>query len=316
MLTKISALSSWQWQHGISQLWIIVIAMAGILLLFSPVKMYKRWFGFLGFLPLFFYHPASPALGEIYLTVLDVGQGLSVVIQTKQHTLVYDTGAKLSDNFDLGESVVAPYLRTQTISHLDTVILSHGDNDHIGGAAAVLSAFPTTTVLTAVPPELLPLWQLPAHLHLQKCIAGQKWQWDGVDFTIFNSACVLKITTGKNSILLTGDIEKADEKFLLQNAAPLHSTILLAPHHGSANSSTPDFVAAVAPQFVLFSTGYLNRFHFPNAAVVARYQQIGAQIYNTAFTGAIIFKIKPHASMQAPQLYRLSQGHFWNFPYK
>jgi competence protein ComEC len=287
------------WQQALPNMLIFMLAIIGILLFLAPKGLPGRWLGICWLLPLLFYKPASPKEGEMWFTLLDVGQGLSAVIQTQHHTLVYDTGPKAGD-FDAGQSIVLPYLRYAGITKLDTLVVSHGDNDHIGGAPAILQGLPTSVVLTSVPQRLQ---------HAQLCLAGQHWLWDGVTFTMLypsidllnldnNSSCVLKITAGKTSILLTGDIEKSAEDYLVTHAATLlPATILVAPHHGSKTSSSLNFIDLINPQYVLFPIGYLNRYHFPNNSVIKRYQTIHAQLLNTANSGAIVMHISAKAGV-------------------
>src|SRR5699024_1088004 len=162
-----------------------------------------------------------------------------------------------------GEAVVAPFLRNQSIDHIDTLIVSHGDNDHLGGVAGLLRHIPAKQVLTSAPERLS--WTQP-----KRCIRGQPWRWDRVDFEILyprsatghgnNYSCVLRITSGKQHVLIAGDIERsAEQKLVAINAHKLSATILVAPHHGSLSSSSPAFIAAVHPKNVLFAVGYRNR---------------------------------------------------------
>jgi competence protein ComEC len=245
-------------------------------------------------MPLFIQKPQALKPGEIYLTVLDVGQGLSVVVQTANHVLVYDTGAKYSTDFDMGSAVVVPYLRYQYVKKVDEIVISHGDNDHIGGLGSLLQAYRSAMLLTSVPSRVL---------GSTLCLQGQHWNWDGVTFDILypdsmhlnldnNSSCVLRISNGNKAILLTGEQLTAD--------------IIVAPHHGSKTSSTKKFLAAVKPQYVVFATGYLNRFNFPSKSVVERYQAISAMSYNTALDGAVSFIIKPDQAIQPAMKYKES----------
>lgn len=315
-LTKI-AMITWLQRHvAIWNVWVLLAMIIGVILLLAPRGLSIRRFGVIGFLPLIFWHPATSKLGEIYFTLLDVGQGLSAVVQTQHHILVYDTGAKYSDDFDLGDAVVVPYLRTLGITKIDMLVISHGDNDHSGGAQSVMKEIQVQQIFTSIPEKF------PSPI-THACAQNQHWQWDGVDFNFLyppvgqpyldnNSSCVLKISTGNNSILLTGDIEKKSEQYLLKNEQQLlPATIIVAPHHGSISSSTADFVNAVKPIYVLFPVGYFNRYHFPNPKIITRYQQEGAMCYNSIISGAITFIVN-NSPIKPPQQYRLNHGHFWN----
>lgn len=305
------------WRHGVYDFWILILAFAGILLLLSNKKLSKRWFGVLLFLPLIFYKPPGPKPGEVWFTLLDVGQGLASVVRTKSHVLIYDTGPKFNETFDTGEAVVAPFLRVFGISKVSALVVSHGDNDHIGGAQSILAMLNVRQVITSVPQRF-------PKINAKYCEAGQSWSWDGVKFEFLSppnknkfsgndASCVLHITDGKNSILLTGDIEALTEHYLFRRQKPnLHSTILVAPHHGSNTSSTEGFVKAVQAKYILFPVGYLNRFHFPTAQVIKRYKQTRAVLFDTAHSGAITFKFNSTNKINPPAEYRKLASRYWN----
>lgn len=317
IMEKMANIPLLQWHAAIINIWIFLAAVIGILLLLAPRGLPVRWLGIIYLLPLFFWQPPAPKSGEIWFTLLDVGQGLASVVRTQNHILIYDTGPKFSPDFNMGDAVVVPYLRAMGVRNVDMMVISHSDEDHSGGANSVLAEMPVQQIYTSA----TNLFPLPI---THACWQGEHWQWDGVNFAFLSpplgqpyldneSSCVLKITAGNNSILLTGDIEKETEKNLIQNEPSLlPTTIIVAPHHGSGSSSTAKFVTAVAPKYVLFPTGYLNRWHFPNPKVMARYQQIGAQMYNSAYTGALLFKIFPNLTLAQPVSYRQCCGRFWN----
>jgi competence protein ComEC len=316
ILTKLAHLSWASWYQYIPHTWIIVIACLGIILLLVPVGVPGRYFGLFWLLPLFLYPAKDLKSGEAIFTLLDVGQGLSTVVQTQHHILVFDTGAKFNTNFDMGESVVVPYLRSEGVKKIDMLMISHGDNDHIGGAEAVLKAFPTQVIKTSVPEEFL-------NQHASYCLRGEKWDWDGVNFEIIypttdflgldnDSSCVLRISVGPHQILLTGDIEKFAEKNLTEFELPqLKSEILVAPHHGSKTSAEDAFVTAVQPHYVLFPVGYRNRYHFPHQIVVDKYKKLAAIELDTVNSGAVQFEINEKLSLQFPTEYRKAHLHFW-----
>ena len=241
-------------------------------------------------MPFFFYYPSAPAEKQLALTVLDVGQGLSVVVRTKHHILLYDTGAHIPNGFDVGEAIVSPYLRSQKIHTIDRLIISHGDNDHSGGADAVVRNFSVNYIETSAP-------KLIHHFHAMPCVAGENWEWDGVQFAMLypeknslyvdnDSSCVIKMTAENTSVLLTGDIEKKSEAALVQHyGSALHSNILLSPHHGSKTSSSDIFLTAVAPNEVIISAGKYNRYHLPSKSVITRYDHHHLAIKNTAVLG-------------------------------
>ena len=213
-LERMAALPFATITHAQPSLWALVFAIPGVLLLLAPRGIPARWLSLVMFLPLIFTEPKNPELGSINLTLLDVGQALSQVVQTQKHWLVYDTGAKFSEESDIGKSVLLPFLRQQGAEKVDKLIISHGDNDHIGGAVSVLRGIPVEQLLTSAPERLKDYAPV-------KCRAGQSWLWDDVRFTILapqqqfvsenDNSCVLKIEAEQGTVLLTSDIEASAE---------------------------------------------------------------------------------------------------------
>ena len=295
--------------------WAFLVSLLGVCIFLQPAGLPARWIGLLWVLPLIFPYKSRPEKNEYWFTLLDVGQGLAAVIQTQNHTLVYDTGAKFSNYFNAGQAAVIPYLRKQKVRFLDLLILSHGDNDHIGGVPDLLRTFPATPVLTSVPEKI-------NHPYLKNCQAGQVWDWDGVRFQVLHpdslsiftgndSSCVLKIDNGTTAILLSGDIERKAEARLHTNLpTELAATILIAPHHGSKTSSTPAFIHHVNPKYALFAVGYRNRFNFPNQDIISRYESRGIEVLDTALHGAII--VKTATAGISVQSYRQMARRFWH----
>lgn len=317
-LTFLAHAFNCSWYHPIYNWWILIAAIIGVLILLAPRGFPAKSMGLLWLIPLFFYVPSSGPddNNKVWFTLLDVGQGLAAVVQTRNHVLLYDTGPRFFEN-NAGTSVIIPYLRQEGINHIDTMVISHGDSDHSGGAIPILETLPVADILTSVPEKFAPY-------SAQLCFAGQHWQWDGVDFQMLSppqgtslagndASCVLKITAGTNSILLSGDVERAAEGLLVENyGRGLKSTILVAPHHGSATSSTEELIAFVAPQYVIFPAGYKNRFHFPHKKVVARYLQHQAVLLNASQTGAITFKFASKSAILRFNRYREKIRRFWH----
>jgi competence protein ComEC len=294
--------------------WALVYTLPGILLLLAPVGMPARWLSLVMFLPLVFTTIKKPEQGAINLTLLDVGQGLSIVVQTANHWLVYDTGAKFSAESDMGQSVLLPFLRQQGAGKVDVLIISHGDNDHIGGAVSLLRGIPTIQVLTSAP-------QLLSDYAPVSCKAGQSWDWDKVSFTLLSpqqafasendNSCVLKIQSEQGVVLLTSDIEAAAESWMVATYGnKLKADVLIAPHHGSKTSSTLKFLQAVQPGYILIPAGYRSQFGHPHQEVLQRYQQINAQWKNTADSGAITLSVQDGS--WAVQSLRDTDGKYWN----
>lgn len=318
LLTYLSHLNCAVWYQFIPSNELIFLACIGIVLLLLPRGLPGRWLGITWLLPIILYQAPKPNLGEMNFTLLDVGQGLSAVIQTHDHILVFDAGAKLSDSFDMGKNVVVPFLQSLSIKNIDMLVISHGDNDHIGGASAIRKAFQVKSVKTSVPEYF------PQHI-ADYCIRNQSWEWDGVKFSFLyptmenlglnnDSSCVLKVVAGQNSVLLTGDIEKLAEKYLVENEfINLKSDILVAPHHGSKTSANQDFINAVHPAYVLFPVGYRNRYHFPHDSVVELYKQSNVIQKDTVNLGAINFHFLINEVNTKPQSFRLTNNHFWNY---
>jgi competence protein ComEC len=297
------------WQSHAPPAWTAVVGVLGMLWLLAPRGMPARWLGAVWALPMFLIVPDKPGPGELWLTVLDVGQGLSVVAQTQHHALLYDTGPAYSEESDAGGRIIVPYLRAAGITQLDGLVVTHVDSDHSGGAISVLSAVPTGWMLSSLNAD--------SEIHKysnksKRCENEQSWDWDGVMFEILhptadnldddsrkinNNGCVLKLTSTHGGVLLTADIEQLAEEELLEREANLKADVLVAPHHGSKTSSTQEFIDAVNPKTVIFTTGYRNRFGHPKAEVVERYVEHGAQILRSDVNGAVLLRFDQHHSI-------------------
>ncbi len=314
LLVRLAELPLATISHAQPSVWALVFALPGVLLLLAPRGMPARWLSLIMFLPLVFTPANKPKAGSFNMTLLDVGQGLSVVVQTENHWLVYDTGAKFSAESDMGRSVVLPFLRRQGADKIDRLIISHGDNDHIGGALSLMHGMPTEQVLTSVPQQLSDYSPL-------MCEAGQSWTWDNVTFTLLSpqhpfvsdndNSCVLKIESEQGAVLLTSDIETAAESWLVETYGnQLKAKVLISPHHGSKTSSTFEFLQAVQPVYVLIPAGYRNQFGHPHQEVLDRYEQIKAQWLNTADSGAISLGVKE--GLWQVQSLRATESKYWN----
>ncbi len=299
----------WSWSP---LAWTLLPASVGIAWLLAPPGWPGRWVGALYLLPLVTLRPPAPGPGEVWMALLDVGQGLAAVVRTQRHTLVYDTGPRFSASFDAGSAVLVPFLQKAGVFAVDVLVLSHGDNDHAGGTAALMAQVPVRRVISGEP---------RAFPGAEPCLAGQGWSWEGVRFAFLypfraglkgnRASCVLRIDHPKGGILLTGDIGKGQERRLVRRGG-LESLVLVVPHHGSRTSSSPAFVQAVHPRYALFSTGYRNRFGFPHPQVVERYLREGAKVFNTALQGAILMRMaKDSFRIKA---YREMARRYWHSP--
>ncbi len=315
VLEKLVGLSL-AWQLPPPQPWRMLAALAGVIILLLPRGFPARWLGLLWLLPVLWSPPCGPPEKALRFTLLDVGQGLAAVLRTREHVLVYDTGPRFHQGFDAGSRVVAPFLQHLGIKRLDVLVVSHGDSDHSGGLAGLLAQIPTRRLFSGEP-ERLPV---PA----EPCRAGLAWQWEGFQFEFLHPpadypaassndrACVLKVEYGEHGILLSGDIEAEAEALLLTTQAErLRADLLIAPHHGSRSSSTRAFVAAVQPRYVLFATGYRNRFGFPRPEVTARYRAHSARLFRTCRHGAISFTLNADG-LSIPRLAREELRRYWH----
>ena len=249
---------------------LFVLAIVGVLVVLSPKGLLPKWLGFICLLPLFSDMPQIQS--RLHVSFIDVGQGLSVLVKTPSETLLYDTGMA-SGSFDAGEQIVTPFLRRENVKTIDHLVISHGDNDHAGGASAIARNFNIKRVITSRQ-GIVPGSEL--------CHSESRWETDDLTFRLFsvadttdgnNSSCLLYVSGLGIEVLLTGDIEVASETQLLTLALP-HMDLLSAPHHGSASSSTPAFLNMVRPGLAIVSAGYKNRFHHPDPLVMQRYRPV------------------------------------------
>lgn len=324
LLVWLSALPQAVWIQHAPPAWSIVLGMLGAVWILLPRGFPSRWLGLLLLLPMFLVVPPPPAPGTLRLIVFDVGQGLAVAVQTREHALLYDTGPDFSGESDSGNRILIPTLRAFGIARLDGLILTHDDIDHTGGAATLMQAMPVGWVSSSLS-NGHPLLQQAADT--QRCIDGQSWSWDGVRFDILHptsasyqqksgkahdndQGCVLRISIGDQHILLAADIEQASEQRLLkEHAAQLPAALLVVPHHGSKTSSGIDFVTAVLPDYAVFTTGYRNRFGHPKPEIVERYADSGAQLLRSDQDGAILVEMSAHG-LQV-ECYRQTHHRYW-----
>jgi competence protein ComEC len=321
-LDWLAALPAAVWESHAPQPWAVAVALLGCAWLLLPRGFPARWLGAVWLLPMFLILPSRPGEGELWVTTLDVGQGLAVALQTANHALIFDTGPAWNPDADSGNRIIVPFLRGEGIRGLDGLIVSHEDGDHSGGAISLLDARPTEWLLSSLPEDHEILEHASRARH---CEAGQAWQWDGVRFSILHPTresyavenikindrgCVLKVESAGYSLLIPADIEKRSEAELLRRApASLKSDVLLVPHHGSKTSSTQSFIAGVAPKLAIFPVGYRNRFRHPNADVVARYREAGVRMLRTDELGAI--RIKFSSQGWSIETQRENQRRYW-----
>jgi len=305
-----------QWSRPAPGGWILAAALFGAALAVAPRGFPARWAALVLLLPAMTWQAPTPAPGAVWLTVLDVGQGLAAVVRTRHHVLIYDTGPRFGPDFDAGSAVILPWLRQHGVRDLDMLLISHGDNDHAGGAPALLSELRIARLVasagTAVPGYAA-----------DPCRRDMSWRWDGIDFRILlpeagaagrrnDDSCVLRIAAGDTVILLPGDIEARAERKLIARGEDLRAHLLVAPHHGSRTSSSAAFLDAVAPREVVFATGYRNRWGFPHPDVLARYESTGARIWNTAAHGALEIRVSPSGEIASTSSWRELRQRYWH----
>jgi competence protein ComEC len=244
-------------------------------------------------------------LGEARIDFLDVGQGLAITIRTTNHTLIYDTGMKFYQAGDMGKLTIIPYLNTLGIKKLDKVIISHPDLDHRGGLASLSDKYTIKELIVDDP---------AFYKQGDSCHHYPSWRWDGVFFKFFpiiehlpgknNNSCILQIANSAGKVLLSGDIEKIAEDYLIMTYGnQLASTIMLVPHHGSKTSSSPTYLEQVAPRYAIASYGFDNRYHFPHQQALNAYQRQNVPMYNTKDCGMVRVRLKPN-HITSPQCYR------------
>jgi competence protein ComEC len=285
---------------------VLVATLAGCAMLLAPAGVPRRALGGLALLPLAAAPLQRPAAGELWMTALDVGQGMSVVIQVADRTLVYDAGPTTGPHTDAGSRVVVPWLRNQGIGRLDAVVVSHLDDDHSGGALSVVQAAPPDWLASSLPDDHR-IVRAAAGRAL-RCRRGERWAWGEANFEWLHPAdppepargsptnavsCVLRIVHPGGTVLLAGDIEAAQERRLvgLYGADGLAADVLLVPHHGSATSSTEAFLDAVSPRWAVFQVAYRSRFRHPHPRVLERYERRGIEILRSDADGAVQLRL-------------------------
>jgi competence protein ComEC len=308
------------WQQHAPPLWATLLALGGVAWLLLPRGFPWRAGGAALMLPALALPAPAPAPGEAWVTTLDVGQGLAVLVRTANRALLYDAGPAFGAEADSGERIVAPYLRAAGIAKLDVLVLTHNDTDHTGGALSLLEGMEVGHVLSSLL-ESHPLLVLAPSP--RRCLRGMAWEWDGVRFEMLHPAagsvarrrndesCVLRVGAGGVSMLLTGDIERGAEVELLRTAA-LRANALLVPHHGSRTSSTEAFLGAVRPRFAVAAAGYRNRFGHPHDEVLGRYSAAGIELLRTDRDGALTVRLGPGTI--GVEAERARRARYWHVP--
>lgn len=288
---------------------LVLLAVLGAALCLLPRPLPGPAFGLACLLPLFV--PSRPPIpeGQAIVDVIDVGQGLSVLVRTREHALVFDSGARGRGGYDLGAVAVLPALRSRGVRHLDLLVTSHLDNDHAGGRDTMLRSFPDVRQRVGIDAD-------PA----TRCTAGERWRWNGVSFRFLHphrhfpdlgndSSCVLLVTAGAHRLLLPGDIGAVIESRLLADRDVRNLDVLVVPHHGSRHSSGAAFVSATRPRFAIAPAGFGNRFGHPAPEVIARYQAAGSTWFDTGRDGLV--SVRLGGDSPEPVRWRITERRYW-----
>ncbi len=295
---------------GVSWLYIVVPALWAVL----PPGWPGRAIAWVGLVGLLLYQPDRPATGCALVSILDVGQGLAVVVETRRRTLLYDTGPAYRSGGSAAENTLLPFFKHRGVRELDRLLVSHADLDHAGGVRALLDSIAVRQVLAGE--SLAGVRALP-------CRAGQNWSYDGVAFEVLypplqtdlegnNRSCVLLLQAGDHRLLLSGDIEASAERDLVEKQALPVVDAVIVPHHGSRTSSTLPFVQALQPSLAIVSSGFGNHWGLPKPDIVQRWRTAGADVMNTATSGAIQLRLCAASGLESIRQYRHHNRRIWH----
>jgi competence protein ComEC len=330
LLQWLAAVPGAVWMAAAAPPWAVAAGLLGGLLAVAPLPARLRWLAVPLLLPLLAPPVPRPAPGRFETVAVDIGQGTAVLVRTARHLLVYDAGPTYSRESDAGIRVLLPLLHARGETQVDLLMISHKDVDHVGGAATLAAGLPVRQLSSSLTPDH-PL--LASGLPHRPCQAGQSWDWDGVRFEVLHPladdlgrpakpnalSCVLRVQGVQSaqgadgpvgSVLLTGDIEAAQEAALVARSdQALRSDVLLVPHHGSRTSSTAAFLQAVQPRVAVVQAGYRSRYGHPAADVMARYQAQGIHTVRSDDCGAWTLP-----ATGEPRCERLAARRYWHHP--
>jgi len=301
----VAALPAWGW----------IVLVGGAVAAIVPLPVPGRAAGAAMVLAMCAWRAGPPAPGAVHFALLDVGQGLATVVETRRHVLVYDTGPMFRSGTDTGALVVEPYLRSRGLRQVDLLVASHDDGDHAGGSASLARLVPVRSLVASG-------HALDRLGRVERCRVGARWTWDGVTFEWLHPgrgllpgdndrSCVLLVRAGGHALLLTGDIQHDAEAQVLERGLPAGVEVLVVPHHGSRTSSGSGLVDATRPRWALVSAGHRNRWGFPAITVVERWSSAGATLLDTASSGAIEFELAPGQPTSNPGEWRRTHRRFW-----
>jgi len=339
-------MASWSWSVMWSrqpEWWALIISGCTIVYVIRPGVLSQSWkFRLLGTVVLVTVllmpslHETHLKHGEYQAAVLDIGQGTAVLIETANRKLLYDTGPIQGNKDNAGQRIILPYLRGRGIHHVDRMVISHSDSDHIGGAASLLQHISFDLMMGSLPINNPLLQNLGARkIPAIPCRFGQRWVWDGVEFIIWHPheetvfadqypskpnemSCVLEVRNHKSSLWLTGDVEKQGEAEITERMTSEtlreigdRELILMAPHHGSKTSSSLALLKRLDPDWAFAQNGYRNRYGHPHPDVTARYLALDIPFYQTSQTGAQIWVFKNNAK-SSTQFWRHDIKRLWH----
>jgi len=330
LMQGLESVARWQplWQGPVTSPLTVLCVSVGCLLLLLPRGLLPRWPALLLMLPLLAPpRPDRPGPGELWLQMLDVGQGLAVLLQTSHHSMLFDTGTALGPDYDAGRAAILPALKQAGIQQLDVLIISHWHQDHYGGLSSILGSVRVTQLVSSAP-ERFRDFNGVSNALMKPCGSDDYWQWDSVEFRVLhpdpterggggdnpnNTSCVVHVSAGSHALLLTGDIEAPVERRLLrQQGDLLAADVLLAAHHGSDSSSTEAWLRQVSPDWLLVSAGYRNRFGHPDPAVLQRARSLDIKVLRTDHHGAVTMMLGGPGEAQLKALHRRDQRRFWH----
>ena len=303
--------------------WVLALALAGVAWLLAPPGWPLRWAGAVWLLPMLLWPAPRPADHELWVTTLDVGQGTAVLVESRTHTLLYDTGPRFSGAADAGGRIVLPYLRWRGIDALDLLVVSHLDGDHSGGAASILRGTRVAAVMSSIDAAHPALHGASA---VQRCEAGQRVDLGALRADVLRplaadyaqprlatnaASCVLRIELGRHRLLLTGDLPAREEAELAAREGNLKVDWVSVPHHGSRSSSSEALLDAVRPAWASVQAGYRNRFGHPDAQVVARYMARGVHVVRSDESGMAQWRFRGDGRVDLHR-WRASAHRYWH----
>jgi len=306
--------------------WVYACAGLACAMLLAPPGWPLRWVGVCWLLPLFCWPLDRPAHDELRVCALDVGQGMSLVLETAEHVVVFDTGPRYGADSDAGGRVLVPYLRGRGIRQIDLLVVSHPDIDHAGGASSLLHAMPVQRLLTSIEPGHRLLDGAGA---VERCVAGQHIELGALALDVLGPpaelyaqprastnarSCVVLARLGGRSVLLTGDVPARQERQMvaavpLAGLAPLD--LLVAPHHGSRSSSSPALLDATRPRWASMQLGYRNHFGHPHDDVLQRYRARSIEVVRSDESGAAQWRLWAGGATRLER-WRVDHPHYWN----